>query len=379
MTKRLTILGATGSIGTQALDVAKNLNLPVYGLSAHQNTALLEQQARAFNPRCVAIGDPARYKAMKTALADTDIAVTAGPNAVAELAAQPVELVLNAVVGIAGLNATMACLKAQNPLALANKESLVTAGALVMAAAKQHDVPVIPVDSEHSAIFQCLNGENRDRINKILLTASGGPFFGKAQAALQSVTPWEALRHPNWQMGRKISIDSATLMNKGLELIEAMHLFDVAADQIEILVHRQSILHSAVEFCDGSVIAQLGTADMRTPIQYAVTWPDRLPGVGKALSLFEVGALTFEPADAGTFLCLAAAQRAAALGGLYPCAVNGANEEAVALFLEGKIGFLKIGELVEKALSLSCDKSDYSLQMVYEIDQAARELVRQSV
>ncbi len=379
MTKRLTILGSTGSIGTQALDVAQNLNMPVYGLSAHQNTALLEQQARAFHPRCVAIGDAAHYKRMKTALADTDIIVTAGPGAVAELAAQPVDLVLNAVVGIAGLGATMACLQAKNTLALANKESLVTAGELVMAAARRNNVPVIPVDSEHSAIFQCLNGENRDRINKILLTASGGPFFGKTQAALQNITPAQALRHPNWQMGQKISIDSATLMNKGLELIEAMHLFDVSADQIEIHVHRQSILHSAVEFCDGSVIAQLGTADMRTPIQYAITYPDRLPGVGKALSLFEVGALTFERADAETFLCLAAATRAATLRGLYPCAVNGANEEAVALFLQGKIGFLKIGELVEKALSLPCDRQDYSLEMVYEIDSAARELVRQSV
>ena len=379
MTKRLTVLGATGSIGTQALDVAKHLNMPVYGLSAHQNTALLAEQARAFHPRCVAIGDAARYKALKTALADTDILVTAGPDAAAELAAQPVELVLNAVVGIAGLGATMACLRAQNPLALANKESLVTAGELVMAAARENNVPVIPVDSEHSAIFQCLNGENRDRINKILLTASGGPFFGKTRAALQNVTPAQALKHPNWRMGQKISIDSATLMNKGLELIEAMHLFDIEADRIEIHVHRQSILHSAVEFCDGSVVAQLGTADMRTPIQYAVTWPDRLPGVGKALSLFEVGALTFEPADTGTFLCLSAAIKAAKLGGLYPCAVNGANEEAVALFLQGKIGFLKIGELVEKALSLSCDKANYSLQAVYEMDLAARELVRQSV
>ncbi len=379
MTKRLTILGATGSIGTQALDVAKNLNMPVYGLSAHRNTALLEQQARAFHPRCVAIGDAAHYKTLKTALADTDISVTAGADAVAELAAQPVDLVLNAVVGIAGLGATMACLQAQNTLALANKESLVTAGALVMALSKRSNVPVIPVDSEHSAIFQCLNGENRDRINKIILTASGGPFFGQSRAALEQVTPAQALRHPNWQMGQKISIDSATLMNKGLELIEAMHLFDVAADQIDIHVHRQSILHSAVAFCDGSVMAQLGTADMRTPIQYAITWPDRLPGVGKALSLFEVGALTFEHADSETFLCLAAAQRAATLGGLYPCAVNGANEEAVALFLQGKIGFLKIGELVEKALSLPCDRQNYSLQAVYEMDLAARELVRQSV
>lgn len=379
MTKQLTILGSTGSIGTQALDVVKNLNMQVYGLSAHQNTALLEQQARAFHPRRVAIGDDTLYQSLKTALADTAITVTAGADAVTELAAQPVDLVLNAVVGIAGLGATMACLQAKNTLALANKESLVTAGELVMATAKRNQVPIIPVDSEHSAIFQCLNGENRDRINKIILTASGGPFFGKSREELYHVTPAQALKHPNWQMGQKISIDSATLMNKGLELIEAIHLFDVTAEQVDIHVHRQSILHSAVEFCDGSVIAQLGTADMRTPIQYAITYPDRLPGVSKGLSLFEVGTLTFEHADTETFRCLAAAQKAAALKGLYPCAVNSANEEAVALFLQGKIGFLKIGELVEEALSLSCGSQDYNLEKVYEIDAAARELVRQSV
>ncbi|MFV0496973.1 MAG: 1-deoxy-D-xylulose-5-phosphate reductoisomerase [Candidatus Fimivivens sp.] len=379
MTKQLTVLGATGSIGTQALDVAKNLNISVYGLCAHQNMALLEQQARAFRPRCVAIGDTALYKTLKTALADTDILVTAGADAVAELAAQPVDLVLNAVVGIAGLGATMACLQAKNTLALANKESLVTAGELVMSTAKRLNVPIIPVDSEHSAIFQCLNGENCDRINKILLTASGGPFFGKTRSELQSITPAQALKHPNWQMGHKISIDSATLMNKGLELIEAMHLFNVSAQQVEIYVHRQSILHSAVAFCDGSIMAQLGSADMRTPIQYAITYPDRRPGISKALSLFEVGALTFEHADPQTFFCLAAAKKAAELKGLYPCAINGANEEAVALFLKGKISFLKIGELVQKALSLPCDMQDYNLKTVYEIDCAARELVRQSV
>ncbi|HWP51318.1 MAG TPA: 1-deoxy-D-xylulose-5-phosphate reductoisomerase [Clostridia bacterium] len=379
MTEQLTILGSTGSIGTQALDVARNLNMPVYGLSAQRNTALLEQQARAFNPRCVAIGNAALYKTLKTALADTNIAVTAGPEAITELAVQPVDLVLNAVVGIAGLSATVACITAKNTLALANKESLVTAGELVIEAAKKNNVPIIPVDSEHSAIFQCLNGENRDRIDKIILTASGGPFFGQSQKELRHVTPAQALKHPNWQMGQKISIDSATLMNKGLELIEAIHLFNVSARQVEIHVHRQSIVHSAVAFCDGSVIAQLGSADMRTPIQYAMTYPDRLPGVSKAFSLFETGTLTFEHADPETFLCLAAAQKAAELRGLYPCAVNGANEEAVALFLQGKIGFLKIGELVEKALSLSCARQDYTLEEVYEIDSAARELVRQSI
>lgn len=379
MNKSITVLGSTGSIGTQTLDVVKNLGLNVVGLCAGSNVSLLERQAREFHPRRVAIGDKNSYSKLKTALADTDIEVTAGKEAVEALAREKADVVLNAVVGIAGLSATLSAISAGNTLALANKESLVTGGKLVMERAKAENVKIIPVDSEHSAIFQCLNGENSDRIKRIILTASGGPFFGKTADELKDITPAQALKHPNWNMGRKISIDSATMMNKGLELIEAMHLFNVSADMVDIHVHRQSILHSAVEFSDGAVIAQLGSTDMRIPIQYAVTYPDRLPSPAKPLSLFDVGTLTFERADSETFLCLKAAVEAAKRGGLYPCAVNGANEEAVALFLEGKISFLRLGELVYSALSLDVANDDFTTEDVYAADKAARELVLSSI
>ena len=379
MNKSITVLGSTGSIGRQTLDVAKNLNLKVTGLCAQSSVALLEQQAREFNPRCVAIGDSSLYGSMKTALADTDIKVTAGEQAIEELAAEKADVVLDSIVGIAGLGAALSACKAGNTLALANKEALVTGGKLVTEAAKHNNVEIIPVDSEHSAIFQCLNGENRDRIKRIILTASGGPFFGRKSDELKNITPAQALKHPNWSMGRKISIDSATLMNKGLELIEAMHLFAVGADKIDIHVHRQSIIHSAVEFSDGAVMAQLGTADMRIPIQYAVTYPDRLPSPAKPLSLFETGALTFERPDTETFKCLKAAMEAAKLGGLYPCAVNGANEQAVALFLDNKIDFLQIGELVSKALQLDLKETELTVENVYAVDKAARELVLSNI
>lgn len=376
MNRKITVLGSTGSIGTQTLDVIRHLNGAVEGLAAHRNTALLERQAREFCPRRVAVGDPDCYGALKTALADTDIEVSAGPQAVAALAAEPADAVLNAVVGIAGLESTLAALEAHNTLALANKESLVTGGELVMRRAKETKTPLLPVDSEHSAIFQCLNGENRDRIERIILTASGGPFFGRDRAFLASVTPDQALHHPNWSMGAKITVDSATLMNKGLELIEAMHLFSVRPEQIEIHVHRQSIIHSAVEFADGAVIAQLGTADMRIPIQYALTYPDRMPSLSKPLSLFDAGTLTFERPDPQAFCCLAAAVEAAKRGGLWPCAVNGANEAAVSLFLAGKLSFLSIGEMAQRALSLPLPVWDGSLSRIQETDRIAREMVR---
>ena len=379
MNRKITVLGSTGSIGTQTLDVIRHLNGAVEGLAAHRNTALLEKQAREFCPRRVAVGDPDCYGALKTALADTDIEVSAGPQAVAALAAEPADAVLNAVVGIAGLESTLAALEAHNTLALANKESLVTGGELVMRRAKETKTPLLPVDSEHSAIFQCLNGENRDRIERIILTASGGPFFGRDRAFLASVTPDQALHHPNWSMGAKITVDSATLMNKGLELIEAMHLFSVRPEQIEIHVHRQSIIHSAVEFADGAVIAQLGTADMRIPIQYALTYPDRADNAFERLSLTDVGTLTFEKPDTETFKCLPICIKAINEGGLAPTAVNGANEEAVALFLQGKIKFLQIADLVEKALAEVKNKRDFTLEDIFETDKAARKLVRDSI
>jgi 1-deoxy-D-xylulose-5-phosphate reductoisomerase len=376
MTDTITLLGSTGSIGTQTLEVAKPLGIRVQALAAGQNITLLEQQAREFHPRFVAVGEKRCYPALKAALADTPIRVEAGSEAVAALAASPdAGTVVNAVVGIAGLSATLAAVDAGNTLALANKESLVTGGDLVRAALARSGSAMLPVDSEHSAIFQCLNGEPRDRIKKILLTASGGPFFGKTRAQLADVTLADALHHPNWSMGKKITIDSATLMNKGLEVIEAMHLFDVPPDKIEVLVHRQSIVHSAVEFEDGAVIAQLGAPDMRLPIQYALTHPDRLPCPGRALSLFDVGALTFDRPDAETFSCFSAAMDAARRGGLAPCAVNGANEAAVALFLEGKIRFLDIGTLVQGALSAYHDRTAASISDVMEVDAEARAYV----
>jgi len=377
MTKHITLLGSTGSIGTQTLHTAKLLKTPIRALAAGKQIESLERQAREFHPRYVAIGDKSLYKALKTALSDTDIVVSAGEDAVAELAFdENAGTVVNAVVGIAGLRSTLAAAKAGNTIALANKESLVTGGDLVKEALKESKAELLPVDSEHSAIFQCLNGEPRDKIKKILLTASGGPFFGRTREELSSVTVEDALRHPNWSMGRKITVDSATLMNKGLEVIEAMHLFDVSPDDIEVLVHRQSIVHSAVEFHDGAVIAQLGSPDMHLPIQYALTYPDRMHSLSKPLSLFDVGTLTFERPDPDTFTCFAAAMKAAKRGGLAPCAVNGANEAAVALFLDGKIKFLEIGELVNGALEAYSDRKAETLDDILEVDHAAREYVK---
>lgn len=372
MKKSLIILGSTGSVGTQALSVAKHLGFDVTGLSANRSTEMLERQAREFHPRRVVVADIRRYRELKTALADTDIDVQAGEDAVAGLAGLQTGVVLNAIVGIAGLRASLSALQAGRTLALANKESLVAAGGLVMDVSKQRNAKILPVDSEHSAIFQCLNGENRDRIKKILLTASGGPFFGRSKKELEAVSVAQALCHPNWSMGRKITVDSATLMNKGLELIEAMHLFSVSSEQVEILVHPQSVIHSAVEFIDGAVIAQMGAPDMRLPIQYALTWPDRAEGIAAPLSLLKAGPLTFAQPDGATFLCLAAAREAARRGGLAPCVVNGANEAAVELFLNGTIGFLEIGELVQGALSQLPIPEKYTIDDVFEADGAAR-------
>jgi len=377
MTERITLLGSTGSIGLQTLEVARTLGIRVQALAAGHQVEALAQQAREFCPRRVAIGDLSCYTQLKALLADTAIEVSAGEEAVAALAAAPdAGTVVNAVVGIAGLRATLAAAAAGNPIALANKESLVAGGSLVKAALAASHAPLLPVDSEHSAIFQCLNGEPRDRIRKILLTASGGPFFGMKRDALARVTVADALRHPNWSMGKKITVDSATMMNKGLEVIEAMHLFDVPPERIEVVVHRQSIVHSAVEFSDGAVIAQLGAPDMRLPIQYALTYPDRLPCPAKPLSLFEAGTLTFARPDIETFACFAAALSAAKRGGLAPCCLNGANEEAVALFLAGRIRFLEIGELVCGALDAVADRQAASIEDVLAVDTAAREYVR---
>ena len=348
--KNIVILGSTGSIGTQTLDVCRMHGFGVKALSAGSNVELLEKQAREFHPEYVCIFHEEYYPDMKQRLSDTDIKVLYGMDGLCELARMECDIVVNSVVGMVGLVPTLEAAKAGNDIALANKETLVAGGKLVTDCVKQNHVRLLPIDSEHSAIFQCLMGAGENRPAKILLTASGGPFYGRTRDELADVTVEQALKHPNWSMGAKITIDSATLMNKGLELIEAVRLFDVKPEQVEIIVHRQSIIHSAVEFEDGAVIAQLGSADMRIPIQLALTYPARLPSPAKKLSLFDIGQLTFGRADENTFSCLAAAKKAIAMDGNAPCIVNSANEAAVALFLKKKIRFLDIGEVVNEAL-----------------------------
>ena len=348
--KNIVILGSTGSIGTQTLDVCRMHGFGVKALSAGSNVELLEKQAREFHPEYVCIFHEEYYPDMKQRLSDTDIKVLCGMDGLCELARLECDIVVNSVVGMVGLVPTLEAAKAGNDIALANKETLVAGGKLVTDCVKQNHVQLLPIDSEHSAIFQCLMGAGENRPAKILLTASGGPFYGRTRDELADVTVEQALKHPNWSMGAKITIDSATLMNKGLELIEAVRLFDVKPEQVEIVVHRQSIIHSAVEFEDGAVIAQLGSADMRIPIQLALTYPARLPSPAKKLSFFDIGQLTFGRADENTFSCLAAAKKAIAMDGNAPCIVNSANEAAVALFLKKKIRFLDIGEVVNEAL-----------------------------
>ena len=378
--KKLIILGSTGSIGTQALDIARANpdKYTVVGLAAGSNAELLEKQAREFGVKAVALFDTKAADELKIKLADTNIKVFCGADGVCELAMLDCDMVLNAIVGIAGLRPTLCAIDAGHTIALANKETLVTGGEIVNRKLKEKGVELLPVDSEHSAIFQSLQGAPKGSLKKILLTASGGPFFGKTREELQNVTVKEALAHPNWSMGAKITIDSASLMNKGLEVIEAVHLFGVPASQIEVLVHRQSILHSAVELSDGAVIAQLGTPDMKLPIQYALTYPQRDMCFDQ-LDLFKVGSLTFERPDCGTFkllpLCIEAINR----GGLYPTAINGANEESVKLFLEGKIKFLQIAELNEKAMNLCENKKDFTVEDIFAADEAARQIVRKAV
>ena len=372
--RAISILGSTGSIGTQTLDVAETCGVPVAALAAHKNVDLLEQQARIFHPHLVAAADSAAASALKQRLADTEIRVLAGEEGVKAAASLPqADTVVTALVGIAGLEPTLAAIDAGKRVALANKETLVCAGPLVMARAKEKGAEIVPVDSEHSAIFQCLQGSHGKEVKRILLTASGGPFFGKSRRELASVTPARALKHPNWSMGAKVTIDSATLMNKGLELLEAMSLFSVPPEQIQILIHRESILHSAVEYCDHSVIAQLGAPDMRLPIQYALFWPDRVPGPARELDLFSCGSLSFAQPDLDTFRCLALAIQAAREGGTAPTILNGANEVAVSQFLEEKIGFLDIARAVEHALDVVPREAADTLDAIRRADKLARE------
>lgn len=373
--KEIVLLGSTGSIGTQTLDVCRAHNIKVKALSANSSAELLEAQAREFHPEYVCIRDEACYSDMKARLADTDIKVLCGIDGLCELAQLPCDTVVNAVVGMVGLLPTLAAASVGRTIALANKETLVAGGRLVTESVKKNGAKLLPIDSEHSAIFQCLMGAGDNAIEKIILTASGGPFFGKSREQLMDVTREQALKHPNWSMGAKITIDSATLMNKGLELIEAVRLFDVRPEQIEIVVHRQSIIHSAVEFEDGAVIAQLGSADMRIPIQLALTYPLRLSCPAKKLSLFDVGSLTFDRADEDTFSCLSAAKRAISMDGNAPCIVNSANEAAVALFLSDRIRFLDIGEAVNAALSELPFISEPTLEDILSTQRTAEEFV----
>ena len=374
--KDLIILGSTGSIGTQSLEVAREQGYSVSGLVAGSNIDLLEKQAREWKPKTVAVFNEQSAKDLKLRLADTDVKVLSGSEGVCQVASGEGDTVINAIVGIAGLKPTLSAIESGKTIALANKETLVTGGEIVNRKAKEKGVKILPVDSEHSAIFQSLQGAPKGSLKKILLTASGGPFFGKKKSDLENVTVKEALNHPNWSMGAKITIDSATLMNKGLEVIEAVHLFGIPADNIEVLVHRQSIIHSGVELSDGAVIAQLGTPDMRLPIQYALTYPERSNYAFEKLDLFKVGTLTFEKPDTDTFRCLPLCIKAINEGGILPTVVNGANEEAVRLFLDGKCKFLQIAELVEKALNSVNNIKDFTLDDIFAADKLAREIVR---
>lgn len=379
--KIITVLGSTGSIGEQALDVARMHSYRINALTASKNTDIIEKQAREFRPAKVAMADEAAAAELKIKLADTDIKVLSGVEGVCECAADNSRaIVLNSIVGMAGLVPTLSAIDAGCKIALANKETLVAGGQLVMGKAKEKGVDILPVDSEHSAIFQALQGMNdKKELKRLILTASGGPFFGKTKEELADVTVAQALKHPNWSMGAKITIDSASMMNKGLELIEAVWLFDVKPKDVDIVVHRQSIVHSLIEFVDNSVIAQLGVPDMRIPIQYALTYPQRFESPVKQLRLEDWQTLTFDKPDYDTFECINLCRNAIELGGLCTAAVNSANEMANELFREGRIGFLDIARLVSAALE-NCKRVDtYSLEDVLETDIWARDFVRKSI
>ncbi len=379
-TKRLVLLGSTGSIGTQALEVAEKLGYSVLALSANRQVDALETQIRRYRPAVAAMGDEQAAADLRVRVADTPTVVLSGVEGLCQLAAMPeADVVLNSVVGMVGLRPTLAALAAGHDVALANKETLVAGGELVTATAQAHGVRLLPVDSEHSAIFQCLQGAPAERsLRRLILTASGGPFFGRTAAQLRDVTAADALCHPNWNMGAKITIDSATMMNKGLELIEARWLFDMPPETIDIVVHRESIVHSLIEYADNAVIAQLGLPDMRIPIQYALTYPARVPSPVPSLNLAEIGRLTFFAPDDATFPGMNICRRAIARGGVVPAAVNAANEQAVALFLAGKIGFLDIsrlaGEMLERHWS-----GTVTLEEIEAADREARALVRAAV
>ncbi len=350
--KKIGILGSTGSIGTQTLEIVRsNPDLQVIALAAGSNVSLMEQQVREFHPMLAVMGSEEAATDLKNRIADTDTRVSAGMEGMLELAILPqMEVLVTAIVGMIGIRPTIAAIKAGKTIALANKETLVTAGHIIMPLAKEKGVSILPVDSEHSAIFQSMHGENRERVSKILLTASGGPFRGKRTEELQDITVEDALKHPNWSMGRKITVDSATLVNKGLEVMEAKWLFDVEPEQIQVVVHPQSIIHSMVEYVDGGIMAQLGMPDMKLPIQYALFYPDRRPMDGRRVDFFALKSISFEEPDIKTFRGLQLAYDAIAAGGSMPTGFNAANEKAVGLFLDKKIRFLAIYDLIQGAM-----------------------------
>ena len=384
---KLALLGSTGSIGIQTLHVVRELArggdfpVSVAVLAARSSVKLLEEQAREFRPQAVAVFDPAAAKDFRDRTRDLGLTVLEGMEGLCQAAAwEGVDVTLNSVVGMVGLQPTLAAIAAKKTVALANKETLVAGGRIVMEAARQNKVSILPVDSEHSAIFQCLQGcPEKGALKKLILTASGGPFFGKTKEELRHITPTQALRHPNWDMGAKITIDSATLMNKGLEVIEASWLFGMGPEDIDVVVHRESIVHSLIQYQDNAVIAQLGLPDMCIPIQYALTYPARYPSPVGELDLAAVGNLTFAKPDLDTFPCLRVCIDALKRGGLAPAAANGANEQAVSLFLQEKIGFLDIPRLVEAAVARQPAAAGDTLESVLEADQAARRFVLESI
>ncbi len=352
--KKIAVLGSTGSIGTQTLDIVRNNSeeLQIVALAAGSNVDLMEKQVREFNPKVVAMWTESAANDLRSRSCDLPVKVLAGMEGLLEIAVlEEISVLVTAIVGMIGIRPTIAAIKAGKDIALANKETLVCAGHIIMPLAKECGVSILPVDSEHSAIFQSMNGEPKNRINKILLTASGGPFRGRTREELASMRVEDALKHPNWSMGRKITIDSSTLVNKGLEVMEAKWLFDVGLDQIQVVVHPQSIIHSMVEYVDGAVIAQLGVPDMKLPIQYALFYPDRRVMNEKKLDFFELANMTFEKPDAETFTGLKLAYRASGMGGSMPTVYNAANEKAVALFLDKKISYLQIPELIERSMA----------------------------
>ncbi len=375
----ISILGSTGSIGRQTLDVCRDLGIKVNAISANTNIDLLEKQAREFNVSLVGVYNSDCAKQLRERLSDTDVAVVSGEQGNVDVAVFPEsETVITAMSGMIGLVPTVAAVKAGKRIGLANKETLVCAGHIIMDLAKQYNCEIIPVDSEHSAIFQCLNGRQGNKISKIILTASGGPFFNMTAEQLEKVTVSDALKHPNWSMGAKITVDSASLMNKGLEMIEAKWLFDVSIDDIEVVVHRESIIHSAVQFDDDSVIAQLGVPQMYLPIKYALTYPNRVKSGNHNLSLFDKKLTFYEP-DRKTFKCLDIAVKASKMGGLYPTVMNAANEQAVSLFLQDKIRFNCIADLISDALENVSVGNDTGLESIIETDLITRKYVNSIV